>query len=211
MHTTLTARVTVKCAVARTRYGDERIAGEHGGSFYGDSGKKAVQNYWKEAAQTELLALIFLYFSAYLTGVGALLERLDAFCSCPAAGVALKFVYGILLVFYALVPVAGCACFGFIVTQSNVRSAFYGGEAKEHGCPKDQTEEQYAEWLEEQSEGEILSDLKIPGSFITVIAPFEKKFAWYVAESSDGAHEGLFHLTTRVTTTDCAPPSGTKL
>ena len=167
VHMTLTARVTVKCAVARTRYGDERITGEqlHLDRRPGDSGKKAVQNYWKEAAQTELLVLIFLYFSAYLTGVGALLERLDAFCSCPAAGVALKIVYGILLVFYALVPVAGCACLVFFGTESHVY------EGKENGCPKEQTEEQYAAWLEEQSKRDY-------GPFFTAIAPFEKKYAW---------------------------------
>ena len=37
----------------------------------------ASKNYWKGAALTESLVLIFLYFAAYLTGVGALLERLS--------------------------------------------------------------------------------------------------------------------------------------
>ena len=46
----------------RTRYGKE----------------DAIKKYWsEEAGPTELLVLMFLYFSAYLTGVGALLDRLN--------------------------------------------------------------------------------------------------------------------------------------
>ena len=45
----------------RTRYGKE----------------EAIKKYWgEEAGPTELLVLLFLYFSAYLTGAGALLDRL---------------------------------------------------------------------------------------------------------------------------------------
>ena len=99
-------------AVAR-RYGDKTIIQDHFdiaiARRYGKNYNKAVEKYWKEAAETEVTGLLFFYFSAYLTGIGALLERLGAFCSCPAAEVALKVVYSILLVFYALVPVAGCA------------------------------------------------------------------------------------------------------
>ena len=40
--------------------------------------EEAIEKYWmEEAGLTELLVLMFLYFSAYLTqGVGALLDRL---------------------------------------------------------------------------------------------------------------------------------------
>ena len=132
----------------------------------------AIEKYWREeAGLTELLVLMFFYFSAYLTGIGALLERLGAFCSCPAAEVALKVVYSILLVFYALVPVAGCAFFGIEVTKSTVDED--NGEHKEYGCPKDQTKEEYAEWLEEKSKD---------NPRFTIIAPFEKKYAWCVME-----------------------------
>ena len=85
--------------------------------------------------------MIFLYFSAYLTGIGALLERLnppdvttpliaDGFNATNftlAANATIITAFGsvsvddfdngwwwILLVFYALVPVAGCALFGII-------------------------------------------------------------------------------------------------
>ena len=113
--------------------------------------------------------MLFFYFSAYLTGIGTLLERLDAFCSSPAAEVALKVVCSILLVFYALVLVAGCVYFGIDLTKSkNSRTT-----GIERGCPKDQTEEQYTKWLEEQSKGDN-------GPLFTIIAPFEKKYAWCV-------------------------------
>ena len=127
--------------------------------------------------------MLFFYFSAYLTGIGALLERLGASCSCPAAEVALKVVYSILLVFYALVPVAGCAYFGIEWTKSDVWNG------KEHGCPKDQTEEQYTKWLEEQSKGDGNAGAVASVAFFTIIAPFEKKYSWCVLESNDdGAH-----------------------
>ena len=102
--------------------------------------------------------MLFFYFSAYLTGIGTLLERLGAFCSCPAAEVALKVVYSILLVFYSLVPVAGCAFVGIKMSKGNY-------------APDDPAE--YTKWLEEQSKGD-------EGPLFTIIAPFEKKYAWCV-------------------------------
>ena len=97
---------------------------------------KAPKKYWKNATQTEGLVLIFLYFAAYLTGIGALLERLrpsddaiplnvddlnaanaTALASDDAANesnpIAVQVVYWVLLAFYSLVPVAGCAWFWF--------------------------------------------------------------------------------------------------
>jgi len=137
--------------------------------------------------------LIFLYFSAYLTGIGALLERLNppapdvttqliadsfnatnftlaanatietTFANLPGevSSVAVEVVYWVLLVFYALVPVAGCFLPGIVLLKPSVSAP--------DGAPDDPTE--YAKWLEEQSK---------TNPFFTIIAPFEKKYAWCV-------------------------------
>ena len=119
-------------------------------------GLETIKKYKIEAAKTELLVLIFLYFSAYLTGIAALLERLDD----SSSQVSVKVVYGILLVFYTFVPVAGCA---FVVLISHTGSIFSSDP------PDDPAE--YTKWLEEQSKNNPL---------ITIIAPFEKKYCWCV-------------------------------
>lgn len=126
--------------------------------------------------------MIFLYFSAYLTGIGALLERLNP----PAPDVTTPLIadgfnatnftlaannkatyetafvtlpvevpYWVLLVFYALVPVGFCAFVGML-----------------KGAPDDPAE--YAKWLEEQSRSNSV------GFLFTIIAPFEKKYSWCV-------------------------------
>ena len=126
--------------------------------------------------------MIFLYFSAYLTGIGALLERLnppapdvttpliaDGFNATnftlaanatietapgEVSSIAVEVVYWVLLVFYALVPVGFCAFVGIDLLIN----------------PPDDPAE-YAKWLEEQSKN---------NPFFTIIAPFEKKYAWCV-------------------------------
>ena len=153
--------------------------------------KSAIKNYWKGSNQTEGLVLIFLYFAAYLTGIGALLEHLSpsddaiplnanvddlnaanatALASDDAANesdpIAVQVVYWVLLAFYSLVPVAGCAWFGL----KKIKSIILG--SIEFGCPMDQTEQEYAEWVEKQVED------KTP--LFTIIAPFEKKYSWCV-------------------------------
>ena len=125
--------------------------------------------------------MIFLYFAAYLTGIGALLERLrpsddaiplnvddlnaanaTALASDDAANesnpIAVQVVYWVLLAFYSLVPVAGCAFFVEKI-KSNMGEDKYGRE------------QEYAEWMEEQLDNDPL---------FTIIAPFEKKYAWCV-------------------------------
>ena len=133
-------RQTVKCAVARTRYGKD----------------KAVEKYWEEAGLTEGLVLVFVYFSAYLTGVGAVLERM-----APDSRTQISVVCGILLVFYALMPVAGCVFAGIKFTQR------YDDD------PDDPAK--YTKWLEEESKDKF-------GVFVAIIAPFAKKYAWCVME-----------------------------
>ena len=155
----------------RTRYGKE----------------EAIKKYWvEEAGPTELLVLMFLYFSAYLTGVGELLDRLNppdktvlplitddlnatTFTLATHASIETTDVsvddfdngwwngwWWILLVFYALVPVAVCTLFGVALPND---------------APDDPIK--YAEWLEENSKG--------GGSFsFPIIAPFEKKYSWCV-------------------------------
>ena len=146
--------------------------------------KEATMKYWQEeAGPTELLVLMFLYFSAYLTGVGELLDRLNppdktvlplitddfnatTFTLATNASIETTDVisvddfdngwWWILLVFYALVPVAGCAFLGVILIYE---------------APDDPIK--YAEWLEEQSKGG-------DGFFFSIIAPFEKKYSWCV-------------------------------
>ena len=117
--------------------------------------------------------MFFLYFSAYLTGIGALLERLDD----SNSQVSVKVVCGILLVFYVLVPVAFCALPGIRLTKKTKSKA-----------PDDSAE--YIKWLEEQSKGSV-------GPLFTIIAPFEKNTPgarWIYC--SDGAHAGSSHLKT---------------
>ena len=153
----------------RTRYGKE----------------EAIKKYWEEeAGPTELLVLMFLYFSAYLTGVGALLDRLNppdktvplitddlnatTFTLATNASIETTDVisvddfdngwWWILLVFYALVPVAGCAFWGVILPT-------------DVDAPDDPIK--YAEWLEEKSKGR-------EGFLFSIIAPFEKKYSWCV-------------------------------
>ena len=134
--------------------------------------------------------MIFLYFSAYLTGIGALLERLnppapdvttpliaDGFNATnftlaanatietapgEVSSIAVEVVYWVLLVFYALVPVGFCAFFGINLLDGNCHS-----NAPDHPT-------KYAKWLEEQSKGDEI------GHLCTIIAPFEKKYAWCV-------------------------------
>ena len=147
--------------------------------------KEAIKKYWEEeAGPTELLVLMFLYFSAYLTGVGELLDRLNppdktvlplitddlnatTFTLATNASIETTDVsvddfdngwWWILLVFYALVPVAGCAFFGVVVQR-------------DEDTPDDPIK--YAEWLEEKSK-------TCDGFFISIIAPFEKKYSWCV-------------------------------
>ena len=116
--------------------------------------------------------MIFLYFSAYLTGIGALLERLNP----PAPDVTTPLIadgfnatnftlaadatietafdsvsvddfdngwWWILLFFYALLPVAGCAYVG--VALPNFRDLAYVLS------PDDPIK--YAEWLEKKIQG----------------------------------------------------------
>ena len=155
----------------RTRYGKE----------------KAIKKYWAdEAGPTELLILMFLYFSAYLTGVGALLDRLNppdktvlplitddfnatTFTLATNASIETTDVgvddfdngLWILLFFYALAPVAGCAQVGVGVQN----------DFTEFGAPDDPIK--YAEWLEEKAKGPN-------GHLLSIIAPFEKKYSWCV-------------------------------
>ena len=190
-----------------TRYGDTE---EQVGNYHRIL-KSAAKNYWKDATKTEGLVLIFLYFAAYLTGVGALLDRLrspsddaiplnvddlnatnaTALASNDAANesnpIAVQVVYWVLLAFYSLVPVAGCAWFGLDKTKSNIDD-----DGDEVGCPIDQTEQEYAEWMEEELDFNPL---------FTIIAPFEKKFAWCVVwiEGVEGCPANM-----------CATAPGTK-
>ena len=113
----------VSLTATSTRYGDnEEPTGEYGRTGQEIKIKSAIKNYWKGATQTEGLILIFLYFAAYLTGIGALLDRLRS-PSDDAANesdpIAVQVVYWVLLAFYSLVPVAGCAWFG--LKKSNRR------------------------------------------------------------------------------------------
>ena len=139
----------------------------------------AIEKYWREeAGLTELLVLMFFYFSAYLTGVGALLDRLKppdktvplitddlnatTFTLATNASINTTVVsvddfdngwWWILLVFYARMPVAGCAYVGVVLPREN-------------GALDDPIE--YAVWLEERSKGRdgfLLS---------TTIAPFDR-------------------------------------
>ena len=192
-----------------TRYGDTEESWDDVNKL-----KSAIKNYWKGATQTEGLVLIFLYFAAYLTGIGALLDRLrspsddaiplnvddlnatnaTALASDDAANesdpIAVQVVYWVLLAFYSIVPVAGCAWFGLKKIKSKAK--FLGDEAREVGCPTNQTEQEYAEWMEEQLEDNPL---------ITIIAPFEKKYAWCVVwiEGVEGCPANM-----------CATAPGTK-
>lgn len=163
--------------------------------------------------------MIFLYFAAYLTGIGALLDRLrspsddaiplnvddlnatnaTALASDDAANesdpIAVQVVYWVLLAFYSLVPVAGCAWFGLKKIKSNMSKDkdWRGRETEtELGCPMDQTEQEYAEWMEEQLDNDPL---------FTIIAPFEKKYAWCVVwiEGVEGCPANM-----------CATAPGTK-
>ena len=56
--------------------------------------------------------------------------------------------------------------FGLDKTKSNIDD-----DGDEVGCPIDQTEQEYAEWMEEGLDYNPL---------FTIIAPFEKKYAWCV-------------------------------
>lgn len=176
---------------------------------------KAPAKYWKDATQTEGLVLIFLYFAAYLTGIGALLDRLrspsddaiplnvddlnatnaTALASDDAANesdpIAVQVVYWVLLAFYSIVPVAGCAFFGLEKIKSNMIKNERGRDI-ERGCPTNQTEQEYAEWMEEQLDNDPL---------FTIIAPFEKKYAWCVVwiEGVEGCPANM-----------CATAPGTK-
>ena len=127
-----------------TRYGDTKETDGYDKNAIPIKTKSAIKNYWKGATQTEGLVLIFLYFAAYLTGIGALLDRLrspsddaiplnvddlnatnaTALASNDAANesnpIAVQVVYWVLLAFYSLVPVAGCAWFGLKKIKSNM-------------------------------------------------------------------------------------------
>ena len=192
-----------------TRYGDTEEEKVHSELTVV---KSATKNYWKDATQTEGLVLIFLYFAAYLTGIGALLDRLrspsddviplnvddflnatnaTALASDDAANesdpIAVQVVYWILLAFYSLVPVAGCAFFGLETTKSHIDE--HGDEV---GCPMNQTEQEYAEWMEERLDNDPQ---------FTIIAPFEKKYSWCVVwiEGIEGCRANM-----------CATTPGTK-
>ena len=184
--------------------------------------KSANKNYWKGATQTEGLVLIFLYFAAYLTGIGALLDRLrspsddaiplnvddlnatnaTALASDDAANesdpIAVQVVYWVLLAFYSLVPVAGCAWFGLKKIKSNIKDI--RGQGKELGCPMNQTEQEYAEWMEE---------LLAHDPMFTIIAPFEKKYAWCVVwiEGVEGCLANMCATTPGTKERFCSKPS----
>ena len=69
---------------------------------------------------------------------------------------------------------------------------FLGDEAREVGCPTNQTEQEYAEWME----------LKLDDNpMFTIIAPFEKKYVWCVVwlEGVEGCPANM-----------CATAPGTK-
>ena len=151
--------------------------------------------------------MIFLYFAAYLTGIGALLDRLrspsddaiplnvddlnatnaTALASDDAANesdpIAVQVVYWVLLAFYSLVPVAFCT--------------FVGIEAPEK---EDQTEQEYAEWMEEQLDNDPT---------FTIIAPFEKKYAWCVVwiEGVEGCPANMCATTPGTKERFCSKPS----
>ena len=61
---------------------------------HGGSHEDARVEYYETAYRAEMFSLIFLYFSAYLTDIGALLDRMD-----PERPVALRALCGVLLVF----------------------------------------------------------------------------------------------------------------
>ena len=75
--------------------------------------------------------------------------------------ISVKVVCGILLVFYALVPVAGCVFAGSQFTKRYDRIK--------------KSPVKYTKWLEKESKDTF-------GVFVAIIAPFEKKYAWCVME-----------------------------
>ena len=112
----------------------------------------------------EASLLIFLYLSAYLTGIGALLERLDEEMD--------NGWWWILLVFYSLVPIGYCVGSAKLLTMDS-NGLLLDVHGKDIGCPKDPTEEEYAEWLDEFGRAR---------PYISIISPFKKKYAWCVVD-----------------------------
>ena len=187
--------------------------------------KSTNKNYWQGATQTEGLVLIFLYFAAYLTGIGALLERLSppsddaiplnvddlnatnatALASNDAANesnlITVQVVYWVLLAFYSLVPVAGCALLAYGGDNDGIKDilGYYGG-LYELICDAPDDPKEYAEWMEEQLDDNPL---------FTIIAPFEKKYAWCVVwiEEVEGCLANMCATTSGTKGRFCSKPS----
>ena len=152
-----------------------------------------AKEYWKQSYQIELLFLLFVYFSAYLTGINALLDvgwpaadgNADALLSfnnltnattteqhqTEDSSVGVKVVCGICLVVYALVPPAFCAYYGKQVI-SNRAVELFGKDIVPDISDVPEGEKPYEEFLAQKGGEE---------PFLSIVAPFEKRFAWYKA------------------------------
>ena len=128
----------------------------------------AAKEYWKQSYQIELLFLLFVYFSAYLTGINALLDlgwpaaddNADALLSfnnltnattteqhqTMDSSVGVKVVCGICLVVYALVPPAFCAYYGKQVISPIGSVIFFGKDIVPFNVYENEYENSWRKW-----------------------------------------------------------------
>ena len=123
---------------------------------------KPTAYFWNGAKDVEQSVLVFLYFAAFLTGIGGLLERLGA-----GNSFAVQAVCAPLLFLYIFVP-----CFLCLALRDHKGNDLMNPKGyPPRPAPDD--EDEYKEWLQE-----LLAD---EGPQYTIIASFEKKYAWFKA------------------------------